>query len=135
MMRRQSCLCVLTTLILVILSLVAPTSQAQDNPPLSNTHLEWPAPTVTPVGRVRVIITKNKSKLHLPKIQRPIIQLVLEDDDTDYYDESPDIQVGYRRPELVDQVAEVHDDLSDEIKLRLVLARIKALEKYHKKWG
>jgi hypothetical protein len=60
---------------------------------------------------------------------------LLNEDDTDYYDELPDLQVGYRRPELVDQTAEVHDDLSDEVKLRLVLARKRALERYHEKWG
>jgi hypothetical protein len=39
---------------------------------------------------------------------------------------------------LVDQKGEVVDndtDLSDEIKLRLVLARKRALERYQEKWG
>ena len=53
----------------------------------------------------------------------------------DYYEERPEFQVGYRRPELVNQTAEIHDDLSDEIKLRLVLARKRALERYYEKWG
>ena len=116
-----------------MLSLTAPTSLAQSNLPLSSTHLEWPVHTVTPEGRVRVIITKNKPRIHLAKIYRPVVQLVLEDDDTDYYDELPDVQVGYRRPELIDQTADV--ELSDEIKIRLALARMKALEAYNQKWS
>jgi hypothetical protein len=86
---------------------------------------------VTPSGRVRVTITKTKPKLYLAKSQR--ILLVLNDDDTDYYDELPDIQIGYRRPELVDQTADV--DLSDEIKIRLLLARKRALDAYHQNWS
>ena len=135
MMRRQSCLCALITLILAMLSLIAPLSSAQTNPPLSNTHLEWPARTVTPEGRVRVIITKNKPRLHLARQQRPVVLLSLNDDDADYYDEPPDLQVGYRRPELVNQTAELHDDISDEIKIRLALARMKALERHKEVWG
>ena len=80
-------------------------------------------------------ITKHKPKLHLPKPLRPVIRLSVDDREDDYYAELVEFQVGYRRPELVDQTAEVHDDLSDEIKLRLVLARMKALERYHEKWG
>jgi hypothetical protein len=84
-----------------------------------------------------VVITKHKSKLSLPKSQRPVGQLIRlsADDDTDYYAELPDLQVGYRRPELVDQTADVHDDISDEIKIRLLLARMRALEAYDRKWG
>jgi hypothetical protein len=88
---------------------------------------------VTPEGRVRVIITKTKAKLHLAKTYRPLIQLVLEDDDTDYYDDVPDLQVGYRRPELISQSADV--DLSAAIKIRLALARMKALAAYNQKWS
>jgi hypothetical protein len=88
---------------------------------------------VTQSGRVRVVIAKQKPKLYLAKSQR--ILLVLDDDDTDYYDEFPDIQVGYRRPELVNQTANVNDDISDEIKIRLLLARKRALEVYHANWS
>jgi hypothetical protein len=81
-----------------------------------------------------VVITKSKPKLHLARQQRPVVLLSLDDDDTDYYNELPDLQVGYRRPELVNQTAEVHDDISDEIKIRLLLARKRALEVYHQNW-
>ena len=117
----------------MILSSTAQPKPAQASLPLNNTRLEWSVHSATPEGRVRVIITKTKAKLHLPKIQRPVLQLVLEDDDTDYYDELPDLQVGYRRPEPINQSADV--ELSDEIKLRLALARIKAMKAYHAKWS
>ena len=130
-MRRYSCLCALT---LLILSSTAQLKQAQASPHLNNTRLEWSAHFATPEGRVRVIITKTKTKLRLPKIQRPVVQLSLTDDDTDYYDELPEFQVGYRRPELVDQTADVQD-ISDEIKIRLLLARKRALQAYHATWS
>jgi hypothetical protein len=83
-------------------------------------------------------LQKAKPRQHLPRTQKPLSNLRLEDDEPDYYDELPEFHVGYRRPELIDQKGRVVDDdtdLSDEIKLRLVLARKKALEKYHEKWG
>jgi len=121
--------------LLALLALPLGVSHAQsDIQPVTNRY-EWSAQTVTAGGRVRVTITKHKPKLYLPKTQRPVIRLAINDDDTDYYDELPDLQVGYRRPELFNQTAEVHDDISDEIKIRLVLARKRALEAYHANWS
>lgn len=96
---------------------------------------EYVAQIVTPADRARVTIKKPRQRIHLAKTHQPTARLVLNEDDTDYYDEAPEFQVGYRRPELVNQTAEVHDDLSDEIKLRLVLARKRALEAYQQNWG
>ena len=126
----------LQILILATLALTSQQSQAELAPILDTTSpYVWVAQTATPEGRVRVTITKQRPKLHLAKSQRPVVQLSAEDDDTDYYDELPDIQVGYRRPELINQTAEIHDDISDEIKIRLVLARKRALEAYYANWG
>jgi hypothetical protein len=109
-------------------------SQAQsDIQPVTNPYA-WSAQTATTGGRVRVTITKNKPKLNLPKTQRPVVRLFADDRDDDYYDEIVEFQVGYRRPELVNQTAHVHNDLSDEIKIRLLLAQKRALEAYNKKW-
>jgi LmbE family N-acetylglucosaminyl deacetylase len=102
---------------------------------LDRNHSEWVAHSATPGARVRVIITKAKPKLLLARSQRPVVQLSATDDDTDYYDELPDLYVGYRRPELIDQTADVHNDISDEIKIRLILARKRAMEAYTTKWG
>jgi len=125
----------LPVLLLAILGSISQSSLAQWDHFWDHNRLGWGAQTATAAGRVRVIITKPKVKLHLLKAQRPIARLFLDDTDDDYYDETPDFQIGYRRPELVDQTVAVHDDISDEIKLRLVLARKKALIKYHKNWG
>ena len=130
MMRRQSCLRTLLQ-ILILSALPLGLSQAESDPFWNTNPYAWSAQTVTHAGRVRVTITKTKPKLYLAKSQR--ILLVLNDDDTDYYDELPDIQVGYRRPELLNQTADV--DLSDEIKIRLLLARKRALEAYHATWS
>ena len=132
MMRRQSCLHLIPLALIIVLGTTISQSRAttmesyeEEAPTVSVVH------NVIPEGRVRVVVTKTKPRLHLAKQQRPIVQLVLEEDDTDYYDELPDIQVGYRRPELINQTADV--DVSDEIKLRLAIARLKALQK-HQKW-
>jgi hypothetical protein len=94
---------------------------------------EYVAQIVTPADRVRVTIKKTRTRIHLAKTHQPIDRLKINDDDTDYYDEPPDLQVGYRRPELVNQSADV--DVSDEIKIRLLLARKRALQAYHANWG
>lgn len=121
--------------LLILVALPLGVLQAQPDPHQNTSPYEWSARSVTPEGRVRVIITKQKPKLHLAKKFRPVILSHLNDDESDYYDELPDLQIGYRRPELVNQTAEVHDDISDEIKIRLVLARKRAMEAYHTKWG
>ena len=128
-MRRQSCLHILLQL-LILVALPWGLSRAESDPFWNTNPYAWSAQSVTHAGRVRVTITKTKTKLYLAKLQR--ILLVLNDD-TDYYDELLDIQVGYRRPELVDQTADV--DLSDEIKIRLLLARKRALQAYHQNWS
>jgi hypothetical protein len=133
MMRRL--LCTLTQALFATATLASQQSPAESVQALDTNRSEWVAQTATVGGRVRVIITKHKPKLHLPKPHQPLIRLSVEDDDTDYYDELPDIQIGYRRPELIDQNAEIHDDVSDEIKIRLLLARKRALEAYHTNWS
>jgi len=129
MMRRQSCLRTLLQL-LILATLPLEVSWAQSEPTWETCRSVCVAHSATHDGRVRVIITKQRPKLYLAKSQR--ILSVLNDDEGDYYDELPDIQVGYRRPELINQTTDV--DLSDEIKLRLALARMKALKAYNQKW-
>jgi hypothetical protein len=130
MMRRYRC----SHLILLLLATIA------SQPSLAQLDYEETPPSeyvvqiVTPVDRARVTIKKPRARIHLAKTHQPIDRLKINDNDTDYYDELPDLQVGYRRPELVDQTGQVHDDLSDEVKIRLVLARKRALEAYHRTW-
>ena len=121
-------------LLIPILASLSAIGLAQSETPLATNHYAWSAQTVTAEGRVRVTITKHRPKLHLAKSPRPVVRLALNDNEDDYYDETPEFQIGYRRPELVDQTAEV-DDISDEIKIRLLLARKRALEAYHATWS
>ena len=132
-MRRQSCLHLIP---LAFLIMSATASQASmDQPDYKDpSHYESVARFVIPEGRIRVTVTKPRPRIRLARVQQPVIRLSINDDDTDYYNERPEFQVGYRRPELVDQTAKVHNDLSDEIKLRLVLARKKALDAHSRNW-
>lgn len=132
MLRRHLCLShLLQTAILTILVVVV--SNAQAEPAWTTNPYAWSAQTVTAEGRVRVTITKAKAKLHLPKSYKPVIQTRLDDNEDDYYDETPEFQIGYRRPELVNQSADV--ELSNEIKIRLALARMKAMARHKEVWG
>ena len=133
MLRRNLCMhTLLPILLLTTLALTSPPSLAQldyeESPPS-----EYVAQIVTPVDRARVTIKKPRPRIHLSKTHQPIARLFLNDDDTDYYDELPDLQVGYRRPVLINQSVDI--DLPDEIKIRLLLARKRALEAYHTNWG
>jgi hypothetical protein len=131
-MRRHSCIhTLLQLLILAVLPLGV--SQAESEPIWETCRSVCVAQTVTQSGRVRVTITKHKTKLRLARTQQPVVRLSVDDDGTDYYDEIPEFQVGYRRPELVDQSVDL--ELSDEIKIRLLLARKRALEAYHQNWS
>jgi hypothetical protein len=131
MLRRFQC----SHLILLLMAAIA------SQPSLAQLDYEETPPSeyvvriVIPVDRVRVIIKKPRARIHLAKTHQPIARLFLNEDDTDYYDEAPDLQIVYRRPELVNQTAEIHDDLSDEVKLRLLLSRKRALEAYNRTWG
>ena len=120
---------------LILAVLISGVSRAESDQYWSTNHYDWSAQTVTQSARVRVPITKTKPKFYLAKLQRPVVRLSLSDNNDDYYDDFPDIQIGYRRPELVNCTANVQDTISDEIKLRLVLSRKKALEKYQENWG
>ena len=133
MMRRQPCSYLIPLLFLVGLIASQPSSAQSDLE--ETTHSEPVVLYAIPEGRVRVTITKHRARIQVARVRQPVVPLVLNEDDTDYYDESPDLQVGYRRPELVNQTAEIHDNISDEVKLRLLLARKRALEAYHQKWG
>ena len=121
-------------LILILASYSAIGLAQSDIPPVVTNPYAWSALTVTPDGRVRVVITKTKPRVHLARHQRPVVRLAVNDNDDDYYDELPNLQVGYRRPELVDQTAEVID-ISAERTMRLQLARKRALEAYHANWS
>ena len=131
MLRRSRCLHLILLLMAAIASQASLAQLDYEETPPS----EYVARIVTPVDRVRVTIKKPRARIHLARVQQPVIRLAVNDDDTDYYDEPPDLQVGYRRPELFDQTADIHDDISDEIKIRLLLARIKAVNAYNNKWA
>ena len=133
-MRRQSCLHILLQL-LILVALPLELSRAESDPFWNTSPYAWSAQTVTQSGRVRATITKTKPKLFLARTHRPVVRALLDDRDDDYYDETPEFYVGYRRPEFINYAADVHDELSDEVKLRLILARKKALVKYSETWA
>lgn len=97
-------------------------TQAQESPKRS--VLKTPMRTKSVLARV------------VPKAQR---RLLITNDASDGNDGPPgsdelDLQSPYRRPELVKDV-DVDPELSDYIRTRLLVARLRALQKYQEVWG
>lgn len=133
-MRRS--LCKLTQLLtLTVLVLASQHSPAQSEPILNTSPYAWSALPVTPVGQVRAAIKKPRPKAHPVKLPRPVAKLFLDDSNNDYYDDVPDIYVSYSRPEVVDPEVADHEELSDEIRLRLAIATNRALRRHREIWG
>jgi len=129
MMRRF--VCTLTqALALTTLAAISQPSPADTELRSDINRSVWVAHSVTHAGRVRVVISRQRPKFFLAKTLLPRFA---SDQDDDFYDDLPEVQVGYRRPEVVDQSADL--ELSDTIKIRLALARIKAMKKYTETWA
>ena len=79
---------------------------------------------------MRLLSKKQKQQYQL------LSNFALDDNDDDYYDDTPDIYDSYRRPEVHKcSIACDEDCLNQNIRDRLTLARLKALEKYNEVWG
>lgn len=76
-------------------------------------------------------------------LKRPLVLAIratqdpdeLENNEYESY-EDYDLQVSYRRPEVVkERKFDTEDDISDHAKIRLMIARMKALEAYRKAYA
>lgn len=97
---------------------------------LAQANYETTAPDQTRVVRTTVPVPVKKH-VPVPRALKPLIQHNIDQDD-DESDDSIDLQVAYRRPDLVDN-SEL--PLSDYVRLRLAHARRLALEEYRRIWG
>lgn len=98
---------------------------------------------VTPV-KVEKKIQANKPKVPLPRTKKvfqrqvqsqQLSNLICDDSDDPAGPDELDLQSPYRRPKLVENPNSDQDDVSDQVKTRLLIARIRALEKYREHWG
>ena len=81
----------------------------------------------------------------LPRTQQRQLSLLrsnpseLDDDDDDALEDFPDLQIAYRRPNLIPCDDKCHDhdqdELSDYVLVRLSVAREKALDRYRTTHG
>jgi hypothetical protein len=88
----------------------------------------------TPVSRIKKVkhtVLVTQIKMHLPRSLKPFVTVIKAEDDHDN-DDSFDLQVAYRRPDLVDNNKL---PLSDYVQLRLANARRLALDEYRRIWG
>lgn len=79
--------------------------------------------------------TKSVLARAVPKAQR---RLLIANDLSDGDDGPPgsgelDLQVPYRRPEIINDVDT--DQLSDYVKTRLLIARTRAMKRYRETWA
>ena len=91
------------------------------------------APGSSKVDQVNKVSAKAQTKKHLqrPRALKPLARMDIDEDD-DYWDDLVDLQISYRRPDLVDN-SEL--PLSDYVRLRLAHARRLAMDQYQKIWG
>jgi hypothetical protein len=91
------------------------------------------APATAKITPVTVTVKKSQAKKHipLPRTLKPLARMDMDEDDDNYRDDI-DLQVSYRKPDLVDN-SEL--PLSDYVRLRLAHARRLALEEYRRIWG
>lgn len=86
----------------------------------------------------KATVTKNVLVRAMPRAQRIALKaaniLEADDDGDDDYDDI-DMQVAYNRPRLIKSQHDNDIDISDYAKIRLALAREKALQAYNKKFG
>ncbi len=82
---------------------------------------------------VNKVAKKSQVKKHLPvpRTLKPLARMDMDEDD-DYWDDVMDLQVSYRRPELI---SNDNLPLSDYICLRLAHARRLALDEYRRIWA
>ncbi len=115
---------VLSLFLVLSLSQAKTNESAQVQVSRSHSALKTPMRTKSVLARV------------VPKAQR---RLLITNDLSDGDDGPPgsselDLQVPYRRPELI-KVSDADDDLSDYVKTRLLIARVRALAKYQETWA
>jgi len=82
------------------------------------------------IKKITVKKSEAQAKIYLPRSFRLAVRLEIDDDDRD--DDSIDLQIAYRRPDLVDN-SEL--PLTEYVRLRLAHARRLALAKYQEIWG
>lgn len=97
----------------------------------------------------RVFLRQEQQKLNTPTRTRSVLvhalpkthrKFVVTNDLTDDENDGPpgadelDLQVSYRRPDIVKDTTQ-DQDVSDYVKVRLLVARARAMKKYQEIWG
>jgi len=113
-------------LLIVWLTFISGTSLANTNHPTSS--LDGVNPTVTQTA-TRKEVRPARAKALVNHVKRSYIADSSIDDNDDDDADILDLHTGYRRPRVVDN----DDELSDYIKLRLAVARSRAMSIYRSK--
>ena len=80
---------------------------------------------------MRHLLSRTQQKQLSLQRSNPTFTLDDDDDDDDSIDKT-DLQVGFRRQEIANQIEDLdNDDLSDYVIVRLAVARARAMERYH----
>jgi len=92
--------------------------------------------SLKPLASKNRTVTKNVLALAIPKHQRKLYDLANDDDDSIPGPDELDLQSPYARPRLTEKrpYLDLNDDISDHAKVRLAVARARALAKYREIW-
>jgi hypothetical protein len=83
-------------------------------------------------------VTKSALAHAMPRAQKHALKAVNPfsfDDNDDDGDDDIDVQIGYARPRLTKPEPDFDADISNYAKIRLALAREKAMRIYREKWA
>ena len=89
----------------------------------------------TQVNTPKVPLTLTKKVLQRQVRSQQLSNLICDDNDDPAGPDELDVQSPYRRPRLVENPNSDQDDVSDQVKTRLLIARVRALEKYREVWA
>ena len=99
----------------------------------------WAQVPVAEPTPTRTAVAKSHHRLPVKRSQKVLARAAVKPgdmDDNDSGSDDFDIYVGYRKPEVVNKpVSPEPDELSDYIQIRLLVARLRALQKYQATWS
>lgn len=99
----------------------------------------WAQVPVVESTPTRKAVSKPHHRLSVKRSQKILARAAVKPgsmDDNDSGSDDFDIYVGYRKPEVVKKpVSPEPDELSDYIQIRLLVARLRALQKYQETWS
>lgn len=97
----------------------------------------WAQVPVAVPTPTRIAVAKSQHRLPVKRSQKILARAAVKPGDMDdSVVDDFDIYVGYRRPQVINEPSLLEpDELSDYVQIRLLVARLRALQKYQTTWS